>query len=173
MLVITRIVRNTSEVFQKQYSSLVNTLPMNDQIFMEELFANGLLPGNLRNEIQSLDTLAQKATKFLEDVIKPAVTNNGDNMLNTLLTIMRNSDKDNVIQLAERIHTMINTTLSSSSKAGNYILSTVTTYVLLSDNIATGGEGDMMVYKNSYSMVYNELATDIGMYVDYIMTNYK
>ena len=122
MLVITRIVRNTSEVFQKQYSSLVNTLPMNDQIFMEELFTNGLLPGNLRNEIQSLDTSAQKVTKFLEDVIKPAVTNNGDNMLNTLLTVMRNSDKDNVIQLAEHIHSMINPTLSSSSKEGNYIL---------------------------------------------------
>ena len=121
--------RNTSEVFQKQYSSLVNALPMNDQIFMEELFTNGLLPGNLRNELQSLDTSAQKATKFLEDVIKPAVTNNGDNILNTLLTIMRNSDKDNVIQLAEHIHSMINPTLSSSSKAGNYILSIVTTYV--------------------------------------------
>ena len=43
---------------------------MDDEYFVAELYANDLLPGDLKNEIKSLTTSAKKATKFLDDVIQ-------------------------------------------------------------------------------------------------------
>ena len=93
-------------------------LPMDDELFMAELHTNELLPGNLKNELKSLSTSAQKATKFLDQVIQPSITNNGNRILNTLLTVMRSSDNNVVIQLADNIHSMLNPTLCSDNKTG-------------------------------------------------------
>ena len=98
---------------------------MDDEYFVAQLYANDLLPGDLKNEIKSLTTSAKKATKFLDDVIQPAVTSNRNEMLNILLTVMRNSGNNDVIQLAENIYSMINPILSSSNKTGYYTLSIV------------------------------------------------
>ena len=98
---------------------------MDDEYFVAELYSNDLLPGDLKNEIKSLTTSAKKASKFLDDVIQPAVTNDGDKMFNKLLAVMKSSDKDNVIQLAENIYSMINPMLSSSNTTGYYTLSIV------------------------------------------------
>ena len=94
---------------------------MDDEYFVAELYANDLLPGDLKNEIKSLTTSAKKATKFLDDVIQPAVISNRNEMLNILLTVMRNSGNNDVIQLAESIYSMINPILSSSNTTGYYI----------------------------------------------------
>ena len=91
---------------------------MDDECFIAKLFGNGLLPGDLKNEIKSLPTSAQKATKFLDRIIQPAITTNGDEMLNVLLTVMRNSGNNYVIYLADKIFSMLNPTLSSSNKTG-------------------------------------------------------
>ena len=98
---------------------------MDDEYFVAELYSNDLLPGDLKNEIKSLTTSAKKASKFLDDVIQPAVTNDGDKMFNKLLAVMKSSDKDNVIQLAENIYSMINPMLSSGNTTGYYTLSIV------------------------------------------------
>ena len=97
---------------------MVETLPMDDECFIAKLFGNGLLPGDLKNEIKSLSTSAKKATEFLDHVIRPAITTNGDEMLNVLLTVMRNSGNNYVIHLADKIFSMLNPTLSSSNKTG-------------------------------------------------------
>ena len=106
--------RNVSEILQEQYSDLVKTLPMDDEIFIADLYTNELLPGDLRNEIKSLPTSAKKASKFLDKVIEPSVKDNSSVILNTLLTVMKKSGNSVVIQLAENIQSMTNTLLSSS-----------------------------------------------------------
>ena len=91
---------------------------MDDEYFIAELYANDLLPGDLKNEIKSLTTSAKKAAEFLDRVIQPAVTTNGDKMLNTLLTVMINCGNNEVIHLADNIFSMLNPTLSNSNKTG-------------------------------------------------------
>ena len=91
---------------------------MDDEYFIAELYANDLLPGDLKNEIKPLTTSAKKAAEFLDRVIQPAVTTNGDKMFNALLTVMRNSGNNDVIYLADNIFPMLNPTLSSSSRTG-------------------------------------------------------
>ena len=52
---------STVEVFQQFYSKLVKTLPMDDVVFTAELFSNDLLPGDLKSQIKSEKTSADKA----------------------------------------------------------------------------------------------------------------
>ena len=133
---------------------------MDDEYFVAQLYANDLLPGDLKNEIKSLTTSAKKATKFLDDVIQPAVTSNRNEMLNILLTVMRNSGNNDVIQLAENIYSMINPILSSSNTTGYYPMSILSNKIY----IIAGVEGNVMAYNSSHNIISNVLATDIGMF---------
>ena len=148
---------------------------MDDEYFVAELYSNDLLPGDLKNEIKSLTTSAKKATKFLDDVIQPAVTSNRNEMLNLLLMVMRNSGNNDVIQLAENIYSMINPILSSSNTTGYYTVH-YPLYLLLSDKICiiTGVEGNVMAYNNSHNIISNVLTTDKGMFtfIRYIASSY-
>ena len=95
------------EVFQKYYSSLIQTLPMNDVIFISTLYSNSLLPGNLKPIVQSLPTAADKAAKLLDDVIEPSIKNNASNNFNKLLKVMKESSYDNVNLLAVTIRSSL------------------------------------------------------------------
>ena len=99
---------STSEVFKKFYSKLVKTLPMNDAIFIAELYSRDLLPGDLKEQIASLATRADKATHLLDHVIKPSVT--GDdvgNCFDELLNVMEDNDHQGVKELAKLIRTSL------------------------------------------------------------------
>ena len=66
----------------------MKALPINDECFLAELYANELLPGNLKSEINSLPTPLSRAAKFLDDVIKPSVENNDSKKLRMMLSLM-------------------------------------------------------------------------------------
>ena len=74
----------STKVFQKFYSKLVKTLPMNDVIFIAELYSRDLLSNDLKEHIESLSTSARKASYFLDHVIKPSVTSSFDKLLNVM-----------------------------------------------------------------------------------------
>ena len=101
------------DVFQVNYPNLMRALelPMNDEFFMGELFARKLLPGNLKATIKALSTGAEKASKFLDDVIKPSLENNDCNKFQTLLRLMMENDDDTIKKLAERIRSSLNETI--------------------------------------------------------------
>jgi len=109
------------QVFRSHYPDLVRLLPMNNDIFIAELYKNDLLPHNLKAVIGSLSTRAEKATKFLDDVIAPSAENNCDTRSNVLLTVMMDSDDDAIKQLAK---TMLNQDCFQSER-GSYIQSIV------------------------------------------------
>ena len=67
--------RLSTEVFQQFYSKLVETLPMDDPYFTVKLFAAHLLPPYLKEYVsESPATRTEKATRFLDKVIKPSMT---------------------------------------------------------------------------------------------------
>ena len=95
-------------VFQQFYSKLVETLPMDDAVFIAKLFSNDLLPGDLKNQLKLLHrTSADKAALFLDSVIEPSVTSDGGSSFDKLLNVMEDSEYPHVKELAKQIRTSL------------------------------------------------------------------
>ena len=93
---------SAGEVFQQFFAKLAKSLPMDDVIFVAELFSRDLLPGNHYDEVESKPTRAHKAVYFLNHVIKPAISID-THSLNKLLNVMEDSEYCNVQELAQQI----------------------------------------------------------------------
>ena len=96
-----------STVFKDYYPKLVKTLPMDDAIFMAELFSHSLLPDDLKDYVESQPTSAKKASSFLDRMIKPTVTSGVGGNFDVLLTVMEDSEYQNVNDLAKLIRTSL------------------------------------------------------------------
>ena len=108
----------SGEAFQQFYSKLVETLPMDDVKFIAKLYSKGLLPGNLKSQIKSEKTSADKADLFLDSAVKPSVTSDdADSSFDTLLHVMEDSEYQHVKDLAEEIRT---SQKRSTSNNGNF-----------------------------------------------------
>ena len=84
------------------YADLVKTLPMDDPCFRSMLYSADLLPGNLKDEVKSMPTRAEKAEHFLDHGI-----NNDTTSFIKLLEVLEKTDNKTVINLAERIRNEI------------------------------------------------------------------
>ena len=98
---------STSEVFRQFYVKLVKKLPMNDSLFTAELFAHGLLPGDLKQQIDAKNTPVDKATCFLYQKISSDVSVGNSTSFNKLLDVMEDSGNDSLKELAEDIKTAL------------------------------------------------------------------
>ena len=101
---------SVQKVFQENYARLVVTLPMNDAIFIAELYVNKLLPHSLKEEIDALPLSVEKAVRFLDIVIEPSLANNNCAEFHVLLNVMKNHDTPVVNVLADRIRNSLNET---------------------------------------------------------------
>ena len=99
------------EVFKVYYPKLVKLLPMNDECFMSELYRESLLPGDLKADIESLPTSTKRASKFLDNVIKPSVENNDSRKLHILLKLMKETDDISIKELADKIKMSLDRTI--------------------------------------------------------------
>ena len=100
---------SNEKVFQDFYYKLVKVLPMKDALFVAELYSQGLLPNDQKDQIKSLATQADMATHFLDSVIKPNLTfgiGTGGNF-NKLLAVMNDSENQTVKELAEVIRSKL------------------------------------------------------------------
>ena len=103
------------EVFQQFYGKLVKILPMNDAIFVADLYSNHLLPGDLKDQLNSKVTSADKATHLLDSVIKPSVTSSAGSSFDELLNVMEDSEYPGVKDLAKLIRTNLRETASTDN----------------------------------------------------------
>ena len=87
------------KIIQKYYIDLLKVLPMNDVMFIGRLYSTGLLSDNLKKEVQSKPTAADKADYFLQHGIK-----NDTDSFNKLLTIMEKHNGDCLRELADNLH---------------------------------------------------------------------
>ena len=94
---------NDLDVFQQFSCQLVDTLPMDDVRFITKLYSERLLPGNLKSQVKSQKTSADKAALFLDSVIESSVTSDGGNIFDKLLDVMRDSEYQHVKELAKQI----------------------------------------------------------------------
>ncbi|XP_065901851.1 NACHT, LRR and PYD domains-containing protein 3-like isoform X2 [Dysidea avara] len=94
---------STSKVFQHFYAKLVKTLPMDDAVFIAELFSANLLSGEAKHLVDSKPTPASKAKYFLDHMIEPSVMTGVGRSFDNLIKVMENSEYDGVKELAEMI----------------------------------------------------------------------
>ena len=97
----------SSVVFKQFYSKLVETLPMNDAIFIARLYSCDLLPGDLKERVESLRTEAEKTMYFMDHVIKPSVTSDDGSSFDKLLNVMESCNYPCVKELANHIRASI------------------------------------------------------------------
>jgi len=104
-----------TEVFKTFYLDMVKSLPMCDSYFTAGLYSSDLLPGDLKEQLKSLPTQADKAVHFLDHVIQPAVMNGDNSGFMNLLELMENSQyiaaKILANQIRPKIQQCSNTTL--------------------------------------------------------------
>ena len=93
----------SAKLFRQFYSKLVKTLPMDDFLFTAELYSRDLFADDIKEHVESLDTRAQKASYFLDHVIKPSVTSGVGSNFDQLLNVMEDSDHQGVRELAKLI----------------------------------------------------------------------
>ena len=62
---------------------------------------------NLKERVESLPTKSEKASYFLDHVIKPSVTSDDGSSFDKLLNVMEDSDHQGVKELAELIRTSL------------------------------------------------------------------
>ena len=106
------------EVYKKYFDQLVKCLPMDDALFTAALSKHNLLPSNTNNKIEALLTAADKASCFLNIVIKPALDISDTSSFDNLLSIMEHCGFDHVEKLACTIKSDIDET--SSTEQGSY-----------------------------------------------------
>jgi len=87
-----------NELFLKHYKTLVAQLPMDDVLFRSELYSSKLLPGNLKDELKSKPTKADKAEHFLDIIIKKSEVN-----FKKLIAVMQEFDNQMLQKIANEI----------------------------------------------------------------------
>ncbi|XP_065900737.1 NACHT, LRR and PYD domains-containing protein 3-like isoform X3 [Dysidea avara] len=94
---------STSKVFQHFYAKLVKTLPMDDAVFIAEMFSANLLPDDAKDLVESKPSRASKASYFLDHMIKPSVLTGVGRSFDDLIKVMEDSEYDGVKELAGMI----------------------------------------------------------------------
>ena len=107
-------------IIQSCYCDLIDVLPMDDARFRSKLYSAGLLPGNLKEEVKSKPTQADKAEHFLDNGIK-----RDDNSFKKLVKVMAEWSDHAVKGLANQIQATIDPAYIEQGGQGTYICMTV------------------------------------------------
>ena len=96
----------TAEVYRQFYANLIKILPMDDPIFIAELFSVNLLPSNVKDQVKSMNTRADKAMHLLDHMIEPSLTTGG-RCFDNLINVMESSEYDGIKELAKLIRSRL------------------------------------------------------------------
>ena len=93
--------RSSIELFERYHQTLIFSLPMKNAKFLGELYENGLVFEDLN--LESLGTCNERASYFLDKIIKPTLEDCDNANFVKLLSVMKKSSYDHVKDLAEQI----------------------------------------------------------------------
>ena len=110
------------KVFENYYQALVSTLPMRDEQFVVKLQKHNLLSDSvIKTTLTSLSTSREKASYFLDYVIKPKL--HTGNCFDELLKLMTDSDYEEMQDLGTKVTSELNKVDSAGRKMIRCILS--------------------------------------------------
>ena len=90
-------------IFARYIEKLVRCLPMDDALFIAKLHSYGLFPGDISYKVNVLLTQAERASYFLNHVIKPALDIGEPSSFHNLLSVMEQCGYTHVEKLAYTI----------------------------------------------------------------------
>lgn len=111
-----------TEGYYNYVDKLMKCLPMDDTHFITKLSKQKLLPGNTQNKIETLSTQAEKASYFLNHIIKPALDINDTTSFDRLLAVMQDCGYDHVQNLSCKVKSEIDKCTEQTSGAVTYIV---------------------------------------------------
>ena len=94
------------KIYTDYYEKLVN-LPMDDTTFIAKLLAQNLLPGDMENKIEVQAAPINKASYFLNHMIKPSIDLDNGDCFDKLLSVMEHCGYDHIKHLALEIKSVI------------------------------------------------------------------
>ena len=95
--------RSPTKLFEHYYTTLVYLLPMKDATFLDELSKHDLLPEDIKNKLEPLTEHNQRASCFLDSVIKSGLATSNSGCFVSLLAVMKSCKHDNVKELGVEI----------------------------------------------------------------------
>ena len=107
--------RSALQMFEHYYQGLMNLLPLNDDGFVEDLSKHDLLPQNIKLKLNNLSERKEKASYFLDVVVKPGLLVSDNKSFTTLLTVMSNSQYDSLKELANLLESQYDIDIKSKS----------------------------------------------------------
>ena len=113
LFIFTDIQANTmnyKKAFSNNFEKLL-TLPMDDSTFIAKLATSNLLPGDTGRKIEAQSTPADKASCFLNRIIKSSLDADNIDSFNKLLSVMEQCEYDHIKQLALEIKSAIEGTV--------------------------------------------------------------
>ena len=93
------------EVFEHYYQALVSALPMKHEGFVINLQQHNLLPADTISFLASLNTSREKASYFLDHIVKPELDTH--TCFDALLEIMIESGYDDIKELGAKMKSEI------------------------------------------------------------------
>ena len=94
---------STERVFRQFYVKLVKSLPLQNAIFLAELFSAHILSIDLKKKIKAEKTPEDKAACFLDDKIYHDISKGDFRSFDALLNIMKKKEFRILNSLAEKI----------------------------------------------------------------------
>ena len=94
---------SAKDAVQKYKVELLQELPLDEPLFFAMAERDGLFPLGINKSIKTEKTKAHKVDYFLDHVVEPGA----DKYVPKLLKVMRESEVDNVVRLADRIQAAV------------------------------------------------------------------
>ena len=94
---------SAKDAVQKYKVELLQELPLDEPLFFAMAERDGLFPLGINKSIKTEKTRAHKVDYFLDHVVEPGA----DEYVPKLLKVMRESEVDNVVRLADRIQAAV------------------------------------------------------------------
>lgn len=110
-----------NNVYQKYFRDLIQSLPMDDSLFIAMLSGYGLLPGDTESKINAKETQVEKASYFINHVIRPSLNIGNRVYPDKLLVAMTESGYEHVKELAHQIKS--ETSVPAHSNSGKASMS--------------------------------------------------
>ena len=91
------------EAFEYYHEALIFSLPMKNVKFLNDLCKHDLILEDCKLNLESLTAHKERASYFLDEIIKPKVKAGGSAYFFKLLTVMKTCGHENVEDLAGKI----------------------------------------------------------------------
>ena len=101
------LMSSMTKVYLEYYPKLIKVLPMNNDLFIQQLCANHFLPGDAKECIMAKATLAEKAAFFLDNYISIGFDNGSNPLFLDLLKLMEGSENWELRSVAKEINSKI------------------------------------------------------------------